>query len=336
MMTKHFLKAIIAAASVAGISVFSTVPAFAESDITTATTPVISSEISEENTTTAASTTSSAKTTTAAETAPDTENTTVPKETTVPETTPETTTTALENPYDTGLLSDDELFGFLQEYLDDPDSFDMSGTGVLVGEDYLKTDTDEEIQDIPDDTDTAPTTPATDKLMYTVATRNGSRFYIIIDKSAGGENVYFLNSVDFTDLAALVDTEKENLSAAETDILNKANEAVNNAAESSGNVNGENSGDEAPQPVSAQPSIGQSESSGSSGGGSNTIYIIIAVAFVIGVIIVWFKKVGPGKKSKVAYDTSEDDEDEYVEDEAENVHVDNSDGADEDSEDNIE
>ena len=39
----------------------------------------------------------------------------------------------------------------------------------------------------------------------TVTARNGNEFYIIIDKGAQSENVYFLNTVDESDLAALVE-----------------------------------------------------------------------------------------------------------------------------------
>lgn len=39
----------------------------------------------------------------------------------------------------------------------------------------------------------------------TVTARDGNEFYIIIDKGASSENVYFLNTVDESDLAALVE-----------------------------------------------------------------------------------------------------------------------------------
>lgn len=39
----------------------------------------------------------------------------------------------------------------------------------------------------------------------TVTARDGNVFYIIIDKGSTSENVYFLNTVDESDLAALVE-----------------------------------------------------------------------------------------------------------------------------------
>ena len=45
-----------------------------------------------------------------------------------------------------------------------------------------------------------------ENLQYiTVTARDGNEFYIIIDKGAQSENVYFLNMVDESDLAALVE-----------------------------------------------------------------------------------------------------------------------------------
>lgn len=39
----------------------------------------------------------------------------------------------------------------------------------------------------------------------TVTARDGNVFYFVIDKGAQSENVYFLNTVDESDLEALVD-----------------------------------------------------------------------------------------------------------------------------------
>ena len=44
-----------------------------------------------------------------------------------------------------------------------------------------------------------------DLQFITVTARDGNEFYIIIDKGAQTENVYFLNTVDESDLAALVE-----------------------------------------------------------------------------------------------------------------------------------
>ena len=44
-----------------------------------------------------------------------------------------------------------------------------------------------------------------DLQFITVTARDGNEFYIIIDKGAQSENVYFLNTVDESDLAALVE-----------------------------------------------------------------------------------------------------------------------------------
>lgn len=243
--------------------------------------------------------------------------------TSAPVTTPSATTTALENPYEDGMLADDELFKFITDYLNDGISLDTDGTGVLIGEDILNPGGGEsdETED-GEDTETAENKSGAltdyysgEKLMYTVATRDGNIFYIIIDKSGVGENVYFLNSVDFTDLAALVDTEKETLSKAEKEILNAADENVGTSGD-------ETEGDETDNTDSS--TVGESSKTDntaqtSSGGGNNTMYIVLAVA-AIGIIgVAAYFKVGPGKKkmaAKAAFD-DEDDEDENDEGEEE-------------------
>lgn len=49
----------------------------------------------------------------------------------------------------------------------------------------------------------------------TVTARDGSVFYFVIDKGANSENVYFLNTVDESDLAALVEDYSPTAAAAE-------------------------------------------------------------------------------------------------------------------------
>ena len=290
--------------------------------VTTTTTAAVSAEVSEAG---------SAEITSVPEgTAPES------TETSAPVTEAVTTTTVLENPYEDGMLADDELFQFINDYFNDGVSFDVDGSGVLIGEDILNPEVGEDSDETEQDGESGNEATENksgylsnyysgEKLMYTIATRDGNIFYIIIDKSGVGENVYFLNSVDFTDLAALVDTEKETLSKAEKDILQAANESTGSESNDEGEDNeDENSGS----------SVGNSSSDDtytpttSSSGGNNTMYIVLAVV-AIGVIgVAAYFKVGPGKKkmaAKSAFDDGEDEDDDdngdeeeyYVEDENE-------------------
>lgn len=218
--------------------------------------------------------------------------------------------TELENPYNSGMLADDDFYKSVVDYLADGVNLDLSGTAILVDESTVNEDkqTDSENNENGDD-DTAD---STEKLMYTVVSRDGSTFYIIIDKGGDGENVYFLNKVDIIDLASLINTEDENLSAQEKAILNEANM-------SAGEEDGEENPDEDNQ--SSSVNSGSSSSSGNTGTSTSstaksdntTLYLIVGVAAVAAIGIGWYFKVGPGKKNKDSFDETDDEEDEEEE-----------------------
>lgn len=213
----------------------------------------------------------------------------------------------LANPYLTGMLSDDELYNYIiNSYLDDGAALDLSGSGVLVDESvvnpsYDETDTDTEVNK------NVQTSTSDEKLMYTVVTRDGSTFYIIVDKSSGGENVYFLNSVDLVDLASLINasvSDSEDLSAAEKKIVSDAGETVKQD-EAVVNENDSKIDEQV-------PSDEVTEVVGSKEKASNyIIYIVFGVFAVVFLGFMAYKKIGPGKKSNVSF--NEDDDDEYEE-----------------------
>lgn len=259
--------------------------------------------------TTKKSNTFKSETTSAAVTSGD-ENTSAPAVTSAPSgstTTSITTPEWLDSPYADGMLSDDELYNRVMDFLDDGTNLNTEGSGMLIGEDIINTEKKEET----DTTSEAETYTSGEKVMYTVAASDGSVFYIIIDKGSNGQNVYFLNTVDIVDLASLINSESENLSAQEKAILNEANvttvsgnEEQDPEVESPDNTMANNSG-------SANSSNKPSGSAGTTAANSDDtmLYIILGGGAVIAIGIGWYFKIGPGKKKKASFD-EEDEEDE--------------------------
>lgn len=238
------------------------------------------------------------------------EKTSVPAVSSAPSsstTTSITTPEWLDSPYSDGMLSDDELYNRVMDFLDDGTNLNTEGSGMLIGEDIINPEKKEET----DTTSEAETYTSGEKVMYTVAASDGSVFYIIIDKGSNGQNVYFLNMVDIVDLASLINSESENLSAQEKAILNEANVTTV-------------SGDEEQDPEAESPDNTTANNSGSSNSGNKPsgsagttsakkddtmLYIIIGGGAVIAIGIGWYFKIGPGKKKKASFD-EEDEEDE--------------------------
>lgn len=216
--------------------------------------------------------------------------------------------TELENPFNSGMLADDDFYKSVVDYLADGVNLDLSGTAILVDESTVNEDKQTDNEN--NENGEGDTADSSEKLMYTVVSRDGSTFYIIIDKGGDGENVYFLNKVDIIDLASLINTEDENLSTQEKAILNEANI-------SAGEEDGEENPDEDNQSSSVNSGSSSSSSNTSTSASSTaknddtTLYIIVGVAAVAAIGIGWYFKVGPGsKKNKASFDETDDEEDE--------------------------
>lgn len=219
-----------------------------------------------------------------------------------------------ETPYEDGMLADEDLYNYVLGYIGE-ESIDTQGSGVLIGEDVIN----EQQKDGYEVVSSEESVTSGEKVMYSIATRDGSIFYIIIDKGANGENVYFLNSVDIVDIASLINTEDENLSAQEKAILNQANAATGSydyTEETPDDENAENN-EERKNNASNNNSGNTSTSSKKS---DNTLYIILGIGAVVAIGIGWYFKVGPGKKKNAGFDEEDDEEEEeeYYEEETDN------------------
>lgn len=137
-------------------------------------------------------------------------------------------------------------------------------------------------------------------LFITVTARDGNEFYIIIDKGAQSENVYFLNMVDESDLAALV----EDYAPEQT--------TEQQQPEPSGEPDAEQAEPEQEQPEQPEPETEQSN-------GSFLFFIVLVLIGGAGLAVYYFKVFRPKKKLEQADDLEdfefEETENEEVSDE---------------------
>lgn len=131
----------------------------------------------------------------------------------------------------------------------------------------------------------------------TVTARDGNVFYFVIDKGAESENVYFLNTVDESDLAALV--EESDKTKTETVATPEPTE-TDSTAESEHKT-------ETPE-KSEQP---QKETTRNNG----FLLVLLLLAGAAGVGVYYFKVVLPKKKLEQADDIEDFEFEEYDEDE---------------------
>lgn len=127
----------------------------------------------------------------------------------------------------------------------------------------------------------------------TVTARDGNVFYFVIDHAAESENVYFLNTVDESDLAALVEDGK----ITEQEKQPTATETVNETSETE----------------KSETPVAEKEQSEQVPQNNNMLLIIILLVCGGGVVFYYFKVVMPKKKLEQADDIDDfefDDEDE--------------------------
>lgn len=132
----------------------------------------------------------------------------------------------------------------------------------------------------------------------TVTARNGNVFYFVIDKGAQSENVYFLNTVDESDLEALVEqTDKKPTATAKPE--QTENTAETDLTETDKKDNSDTK--------SEQPE--QNRQKNNSG-----LFIILALAAAVGIGGYYYKVILPKKKLEQADDLDDFDfEDEETE-----------------------
>ena len=132
----------------------------------------------------------------------------------------------------------------------------------------------------------------------TVTARDGNVFYFVIDKGAQSENVYFLNTVDESDLEALVEqTDKKPTASAKPE--QPENTAETDLAETDKKDNPNTKAEKSEQPE-------QKNNSG--------LFIVLALTAAVGIGGYYYKVILPKKKLEQADDLDDFDfEDEEIE-----------------------
>ena len=121
----------------------------------------------------------------------------------------------------------------------------------------------------------------------TVTARDGNIFYFVIDKGAQSENVYFLNTVDESDLEALVEqTDKKPTASAKPE--QTENTAETDLSETDKKDNSDTKAEKSEQPE-------QSRQKNNSG-----LFIVLALAAAVGIGGYYYKVILPKKKLEQA------------------------------------
>lgn len=135
-----------------------------------------------------------------------------------------------------------------------------------------------------------------DLQFITVTARDGNVFYFVIDHAAESENVYFLNVVDESDLAAL--TEDAETETEETPLTTEPEET------------------EPTEPEQQEPEETEQPEK-ETGGNAGFLVVILLLAGAAGVGVYYYKVVLPKKKLEQADDIEDFEFEEYDEDDEE-------------------
>ena len=134
----------------------------------------------------------------------------------------------------------------------------------------------------------------------TVTARDGNVFYFVIDKGAQSENVYFLNTVDESDLAALVEDYAPKTATGTETVTEQETETE-------------------PKPEKTETQTEPEKQEPEQKTNSSTIYVILILAAAGGIVGYYFKVILPKKKLEQADDIEDFDfEDEEIVNEDEN------------------
>lgn len=138
-----------------------------------------------------------------------------------------------------------------------------------------------------------------DKSMYTITTRSGDVFYLIINSSDG--SVYFLNAVDTADLTSMLSGSSSSGDKQNSDAIEAMNQAVTEVTDESGSITAETKAADKNDKKSMVSSAVKSN-----------VFVLIIGAVIIGIItVIVILKKRSDKQNSYDYEGYEDDDTPY-------------------------